>query len=86
MDQTNSPVCLKCGTPLVPAKKHIAYDDSLPRDGSANFNNQVCPKFHPELVETNTQFHQFLVTHHTSEPQDYIYLENVILLTPMSFT
>jgi len=41
MDQSNSPVCLKCGTPLVPAKKYIAYDDSLPHDGSANFNNQV---------------------------------------------
>lgn len=43
-------LCEVCGTPLVHSKKEITYDGSLVYDGSFNYNNDICPKCHPEYV------------------------------------
>lgn len=43
--------CQKCGSTLVPAKQTLTFDGSLKFDGTANFNNEVCPHCHLELIK-----------------------------------
>lgn len=50
MDEKNTAVCSKCGSEFVPACKELKSDGSLQMDGTWNFNSQVCPRCHPELV------------------------------------
>lgn len=53
MESTNTPVCPKCGTKMVPVSKPAqapTLDGSFKLDGTISLNGMVCPKCHPELV------------------------------------
>ena len=53
MSENKPTTCKKCGTPMVPSKETIKLDGMLPLDGTWNLDNQVCPKCHPDLAESN---------------------------------
>lgn len=51
MADNEKSICRQCGTELVPAKENITISGKLKMDGTWNFNDKVCPKCHPELVD-----------------------------------
>lgn len=51
MSEEKTITCQKCGTKMVPSKRR-RLDGSLPLDGSASLGNMICPKCHPEYVDT----------------------------------
>ncbi len=54
MDENKDLTCQVCGTPLVKSKKDLkkTLDGSRTLDGSWDLGDMVCPKCHPELVES----------------------------------
>lgn len=45
--------CAVCETEMVPKKQGTALDGGRTMDGSSTWGGLVCPKCHPELVESN---------------------------------
>lgn len=55
MDNTKNDVivCEVCGTEMVSPAQPLSLDGTLSFDGSSTLGGLICPKCHPDLVESN---------------------------------